>query len=335
MGYTQWSPEYLDLQINWRDISLFPRVWRVGDDRPDNFEGYYLSEDKFNGIKDRLSVGRPSLNASRINRFLVIPELDYNIVQAAIDYRKDEIIRDVSDITGIIQVSKTELDILRDKVTVEANVNSMSQDEFTDFLKVAADNAGEIVEYRKNKGFFTDLKEFLKVAKVPVSRLQQVKDILVAKLDLNAASKKDIIKFFGAERLADAVLFYRETQGLFRDEYDVVSRGRIQGYCVVSCDIKIRKLPPRPGRPAGEEVDESEVIIQKTGDETILLQKGKVTQGREYFARVYDKSARKEIMWNAGMNVGDKNLYFEIVEIKPDKVILNKKGEQYILKLKK
>ena len=26
MGYTQWSPEYLDLQINWRDVSLFPRV---------------------------------------------------------------------------------------------------------------------------------------------------------------------------------------------------------------------------------------------------------------------------------------------------------------------
>ncbi|MCK9554309.1 helix-hairpin-helix domain-containing protein [bacterium] len=222
-----------------------------------------------------------------------------------------------------------------DKVTVEANVNSLSRDEFTSFLKVSEDNAGEIVEYRENNGFFTDLKEFLKIAKVPVSRLQEVKDILSAELDLNSAGKKDIVKFFGDERLADAILFYRETQGLFKDEYDIISRGRIQGYWVVSCDIKIRILPPRPGRPAGEEIDESEVVIQMKGDDPILLRKGKVTQGKEYFARVYDKITKKEIMWNAGMNLSDKKLNFEIVEIRPDEVILNKKGEQYILKLKK
>ncbi|MBN2190247.1 MAG: helix-hairpin-helix domain-containing protein [Candidatus Aureabacteria bacterium] len=335
MGYTQWSPEYLDLQINWRDVSLFPRVWRISQDKPDSFEGFHLTEDKFNEIKSRLDVGRPSLNASRINKFLIIPEIDYSIVQAIIDYRPKGIIKDVSDVADIIQVSKTELEVLTDKVTAEANVNSLSRDELVSFLEVSEGNAEEIIEYRKNSGFFTDLKEFLKIAKVPVSRLQEVKGVLTAKLDLNTAVKKDIVKFFSDERLADAILFYRETQGLFSDEYDIVSRGRIQGYCVVSCEIKVRKLPPKPGRPVGEEIDESEVVIQRKGDDPILLQKGKVTQGKEYFARVYDKNAKKEIMWNAGMNVGDKNLNFEIVEIRSDEVILNKKGEQYILKLKK
>ncbi len=335
MGYTQWSPEYLDLQINWRDVSLFPRVWRISENQPDGFEGFHFTEDKFNEIKDRLSVGKPSLNASKINKFLIIPEIDYNIVQAIIDYRDKGIIKNVSDIADIIQISKAETEILIDKVTVEANVNSLSRDEFAAFLKVSEDNAGEIIEYRKNNGFFTDLKEFLKIAKVPVSKLQEVRDILSAELDLNSAGKKDIVKFFGDERLADAILFYRETQGLFKDEYDIVSRGRIQGYWVVSCDIKIRRLPPKPGRPAGEEIDESEVVIQMKGDDPILLRKGKVTQGKEYFARVYDKITKKEIMWNAGMSLSDKKLNFEIVEIRSNEVVLNKKGEQYILKLKK
>ena len=333
MGYTQWKPEYLDLQINWQNMSFFPRIWRVSEDNPDIYEGFHITEERYKEeLEGKISVGKPSINSSSINKIRAIPELDHSIVQAIINSRQKSIVKHISDLLEFIQLTPEELTVVHDKVAAEVNVNNCSENELAEFFGISASNAKKVVAYRGEKGYYKNLKEFLRVADVPTSRLKEIKDILVAKLDINSANRKDIIKFFEDERLADAILFYREVQGLFKDKYDVVSRGRIQGYWVISCEVKIRELPPKPGRPYGQKINESETVIRMRGSDPVLLQFKKVTQGKELFARVYDKTLNKDVMWNAGTVIGSDKSKFEIVEINKNEVVLSKRGDKYLLK---
>ncbi len=333
MGYTQWKPEYLDLQINWQNMSFFPRIWRVSEDNPDVYEGFYITEERYKEeLEGKISIGKPSINSSSINKIRAVPELDHSIVQAIINSRQKGIVKDISDLSEFIQMTPAELAVVHDKVAAEVNVNNCSENELAEFFGLSESNAKKVVAYRGEKGYYENLKEFLRVADVPTSRLKEIKDVLVAKLDINSANRKDIIKFFENERLADAILFYREVQGLFKDEYDVVSRGKIQGYWVISCEVKIRELPPKPGRPYGQKINESETVIRMKGGDPILLQFKKVTQGKELFARVYDRTLNKDVMWNAGTVIGSDKSKFEIVEINKNEVVLSKRGEKYRLK---
>ena len=230
MGYTQWKPEYLDLQINWQNMSFFPRVWRVSEDNPDIYEGFHITEEQYKEeLRGKISIGKPSINSSSINKIRAVPELDHSIVQAITNSRQKGIVKDISELSEVIQLTPEELAVVHDKVAVEVNVNNCSETELVDFFGISEENAKNVLAYRREKGYYENLKEFLKVADVPTSRLKEIKDILVAKLDINSAAKKDVAKFFKDERLADAILFYREVQGLFKDKYDVVSRGKIQG----------------------------------------------------------------------------------------------------------